>query len=35
VFEVRAFVAGIYFVISFACAFWFSRLGKRMTLYQS
>tara|TARA_B100000809_G_scaffold264920_1_gene322139 strand:+ start:2711 stop:2974 length:264 start_codon:yes stop_codon:yes gene_type:complete len=35
VFEVWVFVAGMYFVISFACAFWFSRLEKRMTLYQS
>ena len=35
VFEVWVFVAGMYFVISFACASWFSRLEKRMTLYQS
>ena len=35
VFEVWVFVAGMYFVISYACAFWFSRLEKRMALHQS
>ena len=35
VFEVWVFVAGVYFVISYACAFWFSRLEKRMALHQS
>ena len=35
VFEVWVLVAGMYFVISYACAFWFSRLEKRMALHQS
>ena len=35
VFEVWVFVAGMYFVISYACAFGFSRLEKRMALHQS
>ncbi len=35
VFEIWVFVAGMYFVISYACAFGFSRLEKRMALHKS
>jgi len=35
VFEIWVFVAGMYFVISYTCAFGFSRLEKRMALHKS
>jgi ABC-type amino acid transport system permease subunit len=35
VFEIWVFVAGMYFVISYACAFGFSRLEKRMALHKA